>query len=106
MRLAASRILILGFIGAFACNLDRVTGPRSFVADVGIHARRPSQHTSSKPTIVLVHGVFADGSSWQELIPLLLDDGFDVVAVQNPLTSLANDIAVTRRVIDAGVGVG
>ena len=57
-----------------------------------------------KPTIVLVHGAFADGSSWQELIPLLQHDGFTVVAVQNTLTSLANDIITTRRVIDAQVG--
>ena len=104
MRFAAVRILILGFISVFACNLDRVTGPRSSAAAVGTHVRRQSGRTSAKPTIVLVHGAFVDASSWQELIPMLLDDGFDVVAVQNPLTSLANDIAVTRRVIDAQDG--
>jgi pimeloyl-ACP methyl ester carboxylesterase len=104
MRLSAPRILILGFIGAFACNLDQVTGPRSSVTPVSPRVTRSSQRPSSKPTIVLVHGAFADGSSWQELIPLLLNDGFNVVAVQNPLTSLANDIATTRRVIEAQDG--
>ena len=59
---------------------------------------------SAKPTIVLVHGAFADGSSWQHVIPLLEKDGYYVIAVQNPLTSLADDIATTKRVIDAQKG--
>jgi pimeloyl-ACP methyl ester carboxylesterase len=54
----------------------------------------------SKANIVLVHGAFADGSSWSKIIPLLLADGLNAVAVQNPLTSLADDVAATRRVID------
>src|ERR1700680_844881 len=57
-----------------------------------------------KPTIVLVHGAFADGSSWARVIPLLEGDGYDVIAVQNPLTSLPDDVAVTKRVIDAQKG--
>lgn len=52
-------------------------------------------------TIILVHGAFADGSGWGEVIPLLEQDGYDVIAVQNPLTSYADDVATTRRVIDA-----
>lgn len=59
---------------------------------------------STKPTIVLVHGAFADGSSWSKVIPLLQGDGYDVIAVQNPLTSFADDVATTRRVIDAQKG--
>ena len=55
----------------------------------------------SKPRIVLVHGAWADGTGWQHIIPLLEDDGFPVIAVQNPLTSFADDIATTKRVIDA-----
>src|SRR5690348_14396607 len=39
-----------------------------------------------KPAIVLVHGAFADGSSWARLIPILERDGYYVIAVQNPLT--------------------
>jgi pimeloyl-ACP methyl ester carboxylesterase len=58
----------------------------------------------SKPTIVLVHGAFADGSSWSKVIPILDSDGYAVIAVQNPLTSLADDIATTKRVIDAQKG--
>jgi pimeloyl-ACP methyl ester carboxylesterase len=59
---------------------------------------------AGKPTIVLVHGAFADASGWQDLIPLLQDQGFRVVAVQNPLASLAGDVETTRRAIDAQSG--
>jgi pimeloyl-ACP methyl ester carboxylesterase len=59
---------------------------------------------TAKPTIVLVHGAFADGSSWAKVIPILDGDGYNVIAVQNPLTSLADDIATTKRVIDAQSG--
>ncbi|CAH0445809.1 hypothetical protein LMG9673_04704 [Ralstonia pseudosolanacearum] len=52
-----------------------------------------------KPTVVLVHGAFADGSTWSRVIPVLQAKGLKVVAVQNPLTSLAADVAATRRVL-------
>src|SRR5262245_28856793 len=54
-----------------------------------------------KPTVVLVHGAFADATGWQELIPILQDQHYPVVAVQNPLTSLDDDIATTRRLLAA-----
>ncbi|MFT0169961.1 alpha/beta fold hydrolase [Paraburkholderia mimosarum] len=50
--------------------------------------------------VVLVHGAFADGSSWNRVIPLLEARGLHVVAVQNPLSALADDTAATKRVID------
>jgi pimeloyl-ACP methyl ester carboxylesterase len=53
-----------------------------------------------KATAVLVHGAWADGSSWRRVIRLLLEKGIDVVAVQNPTTSLADDVAATQRVLD------
>jgi pimeloyl-ACP methyl ester carboxylesterase len=56
---------------------------------------------TNKPRIVLVHGAFADATGWQHVIPLLRQAGYPVIAVQNPLTSLADDIATTKRVIDA-----
>ncbi|MRW90214.1 alpha/beta fold hydrolase [Duganella sp. FT80W] len=64
------------------------------------HAATPAKDT----TIVLVHGAFADGSSWDKVIPILQKQGYKVVAVQNPLTSLADDVAATQRVIDAQSG--
>src|SRR5258707_2161349 len=49
--------------------------------------------------VVLVHGAWADGSSWAKVIPLLQKSGLNAVAVQNPLTSLADDVAATKRAI-------
>lgn len=69
-----------------------------------------NQAKASKPSIVLVHGGFADGTGWQDVIPLLQKEGYKVVAVQNSLASLPEDIANTKRVIaaqgDAVVAVG
>jgi len=48
---------------------------------------------------VLVHGAYADGSSWSAVIQRLQGAGLAVTAVQNPLTSLAHDVAHTRRVL-------
>ncbi len=53
----------------------------------------------SNPNIVLVHGAWADGSSWSKVIPLLQEKGYNVTAVQIPLTSLADDVAVTQHVL-------
>lgn len=78
------------------------------LAGAGAHAGTASAATpvpsagagaAAKPTAVLVHGAFADGSSWNKVIARLQRDGFNVVAVQNPLTSLADDVAATRRAI-------
>jgi pimeloyl-ACP methyl ester carboxylesterase len=49
--------------------------------------------------VVLVHGAWADGSSWAEVIPLLQAAGLKVTAVQNPLTSLQDSVAETRRAL-------
>ncbi len=54
---------------------------------------------STVKTIVLVHGGFVDGSGWEEVYKLLKKDGYTVSIVQNPTLSLADDVAVTRRVI-------
>lgn len=69
-------------------------------AALSASATTPAQ----KPTVVLVHGAFADGSAWQSVIPLLESQGLKVVAVQNPLTSLEDDVATTRRALDAQEG--
>ena len=49
--------------------------------------------------IVLVHGAFADGSSWSKVVAQLQAKGYNVIAVQNPLTSLANDVAAAKWAI-------
>ena len=53
---------------------------------------------------MLVHGAWADGSSWSKIIPLLQAKGLHVVAVQNPLSSIAVDVASTSRLINAQDG--
>ena len=54
--------------------------------------------------VVLVHGAYADGSSWSDVIAILQRAAFTVTAVQNPLTSLADDVAATRRALDRQTG--
>ena len=61
-------------------------------------AQKPASSGEIK-NILLVHGAFADGTSWSKVIPILEAKGYHVVAVQNPLTSLADDVAATRRMI-------
>jgi pimeloyl-ACP methyl ester carboxylesterase len=77
--------------------------PFGLVSTTEAFARTTSSR-ATQPTIVLVHGAFADATSFQELIPLLLDKHYPVIAVQNTLTGLDADIATTKRVIDAQKG--
>ena len=65
--------------------------------DVEVNAQIDS--SQAVKNIVIVHGAWVDGSSWSKVISLLQAKGFHVVAVQNPLTSFADDLAATRRVI-------
>ena len=55
-------------------------------------------------SIVLVHGGFVDGSGWEGVYNILKKDGYNVAIVQNPTTSLADDVAFTKRVIAAQPG--
>ena len=59
---------------------------------------------NKKPTIVLVHGLWADGSCWSKVIAPLVDKGYKVLSVQNPTTSLEDDVAATKRVLDRADG--
>ena len=56
------------------------------------------------PSIVLVHGGFVDGSGWEGVHEILSNEGWDVAVVQNPTTSLADDVAATKRVVAAQKG--
>jgi pimeloyl-ACP methyl ester carboxylesterase len=59
---------------------------------------------NSKPTIVFVHGLWADGSSWNKVIGPLVDDGFEVISVQNPTTSLEDDVRAANTAIERATG--
>ena len=71
------------------------------ILSTGLDMRGFAQANSSQvaKNIVLVHGAWADGSCWSRVIGLLEAKGFHVAAVQNPLTSLADDVAATKRII-------
>jgi len=56
-------------------------------------------HSQAVRNIVLVHGAWADGSSWNKIIPLLQQKGFHVAAVHLPFTTLADDAAAVKRLI-------
>ncbi len=58
------------------------------------------QLAAAMTSIVLVHGGFVDGSGWEDVYKLLKKDGYNVSIVQNPTTSLADDVAATKRVLD------
>ncbi len=66
-----------------------------FAAEASAQAAKPVRAGN----VVLVHGAWADGSSWSEVIPRLQAAGLHVTAVQNPLTSLADSVAATRRAL-------
>src|SRR4029077_17374895 len=72
-----------------------------FLLTAALHKGPVAQANSPQGVrnIVIVHGAWADGSSWSKVIPLLQAKGLHVVAVQNPLTSLADDVAATKRAI-------
>jgi pimeloyl-ACP methyl ester carboxylesterase len=55
---------------------------------------------NARPNIILIHGAWADGSCWSGVIELLQADGYNVIAPQFPLTSLADDVARLRQVLD------
>ncbi len=78
------------FASALAAGAMAALAPRLTHAVNGPAARN----------IVLVHGLFADGSSWSEVIPRLQAAGLNVTSVQNPLTTLDDAVAETQRVLD------
>src|ERR1700726_3738371 len=71
----------------------------ALTAALGVSARAQQATPAEARNVVLVHGAWADGSSWAEVIPLLQAAGLKVTAVQNPLNSLADSVAATRRVL-------
>jgi len=78
-----------------------------FVGQRNPFQRRESIMTKSSSeakTVVLVHGGFVDGSGWEGVYNILRKDGYTVAIVQNPTISLADDVAVTKRIIAAQDG--
>ncbi len=63
-----------------------------------------AQVPNTKPTIIFIHGVWADGSSFAAQIEALQAKGYPVISVQNPITSLSDDVAATKRAIARAKG--
>lgn len=61
---------------------------------------QPASTAQPAKNVVLVHGAFADGSGWRGVYDLLTARGYRVTIVQNPLTSLEDDVAATKRALD------
>lgn len=97
---------------AFGSNMNRRLLPllrswvRSLVAGSAgvLLACAAAQAAPGRPAVVLVHGAFADGSGWRAVHDRLVAKGYTVAIVQEPETSLAADVAATRRVIDMQTG--
>lgn len=77
---------------------------RHFIAaallSLGLATGFSSVATAAQRSVVIVHGAFADGSDWAKVIALLQEKGVQAQAVQNPLESLAGDVAAANRAID------
>ena len=71
---------------------------------MGENTMAQTKSTSVVKNIVLVHGGFVDGSGWESAYKLLTKEGYKVTVVQNPTITLADDMAVTKRAIDAQDG--
>jgi len=63
-----------------------------------------STSAAASASVVLVHGGFVDGSGWQGVYDMLKKDGYHVSIVQNPTATLADDVAVTKRMLAAQDG--
>ena len=70
------------------------------VATSSVLQRADAQGVPNARNVILVHGLFADGSCWSEVIRRLQPKGIQVTAVQNPLTTLDDAVAETQRVLD------
>lgn len=80
-----------GLLAKLLCTLLVIAGSTKVSAQF--------RNSPSIKTVVLVHGAWANGSSWSKVIPLLAARGLRVVAVELPLTSLADDVATTERAL-------
>jgi pimeloyl-ACP methyl ester carboxylesterase len=87
--------------------MSKLAATAASAAALGLMAASGAAHAAPAGAIkdvVLVHGGFVDGSGWEGVYDLLTHDGYKVTVVQNPTTSLADDVAATRRAIAAQDG--
>jgi pimeloyl-ACP methyl ester carboxylesterase len=105
---APTAMLVVPMLAAFAlsCEAQQPTSSPAPRAALAGASRDKLGTSATNTTIVLVHGAWADGTGWQDIIPLLQKEGYKVIAAQNPLASLAGDVETTKRVIDGETAKG
>jgi pimeloyl-ACP methyl ester carboxylesterase len=81
-------------------TLRRLALPLATLASAAVVATSPAGAAAPKPTVILVHGAFADSASWNGVIAQLQGKGYPVVAAANPLRTVAGDAAYVGSVID------
>lgn len=84
--------------------MNRAIASLAVLAIGATPAAVPAAADSAEKTVVLVHGAFVDGSGWAGVHRILLGKGYRVIIVQHPTTSLADDVAATRRAIAESTG--
>ena len=92
--------------GVTAVALAATAVVTTVLASAGASTASPDTPSRPKPTVVLVHGAFADSSSWNDVVAKLRRDGYPVLAVSNPLRGLASDagyVADTLGLVDGPV---
>jgi pimeloyl-ACP methyl ester carboxylesterase len=92
--LCLSIVLLLGFMSLAS------SGSATPENKTLMQPQEAQNMATNATNIVLVHGLWADGSSWSKVIPILEKAGHKVIAVQLPLHSLADDVATVKRAID------
>jgi pimeloyl-ACP methyl ester carboxylesterase len=95
---AIAAVLLTSLAGSAGSTGAHSSAPSARAVVAG-HPSHPSP--SRKPTVVLVHGAFADASGWAGVITRLQDDGYPVIAPANPLRGLSSDAAYLRTVLDS-----
>lgn len=78
--------------------ITRTLSATAFGFAIALAGAAPA-HSADVKNVVIVHGAFADGSGWRKVTKLLTDKGYNVSVVQQPITSLADDVTATRRVL-------
>ena len=96
--LCLSIILLLGFMSS-ASSGSATPENKTLMQPQGVQGM-----ATNATNIVLVHGLWADGSSWSKVIPILQNAGHKVIAVQLPLHSLADDVETVKRAIELAGG--
>jgi len=96
--LCLSIILLLGFMSS-ASSGSATPENKTLMQPQGVQGM-----STNATNIVLVHGLWADGSSWSKVIPILKNAGHKVIAVQLPLHSLADDVETVKRAIELAGG--